>query len=74
MLIKESGNYRFIELRDGKMALTHPQSQVRDAGHMIFGGFSRISALDQMVEIAHDVRREWAVAQPALGNRGKVNC
>jgi hypothetical protein len=73
MLIKESVDRLFIELLDGKVVLTHPQSQVRDAGHILFGSFNRISALDQMVEIAHDVRREWAVAQPALGGRGKVN-
>ena len=34
---------------------------------------SGIYKLDQLVEIAHDVRRERAVAQPALGGRGKVN-
>jgi hypothetical protein len=73
MLIKKSGDRLFIELLNDEMDLTHPKSEMRDAGHISFGGFSRISALDQMIEIAHHVGREWAVAQPALGSWGKVN-
>ena len=71
--IQEAVDCLFIELIDGEVALTHPPPEVRDAGNIVLGGLGRISAFNQVIEITRNVRCERTIAQPALGDRGKVN-